>query len=327
MFGAKSWLPNCYPQGQPTDGGACGKSGADTGYNTSDVNNARPLKYGSLKIIDHKMYSNYNSLQVTWNKQAGRLTFLTNYTFGKALGIRGEGGFATGDPTNLRNNYGTLPNNRTHIFNAAYVYEFPTLANASRFVKGLANGWQISGITQYQTGTDLQAVVSANFNYSGFIPAGTTFMGRTITSPVQASSSNVLGTSDITLMPTLTCDPRSGLKANQYINGACFSPFSTPGQQGNYIFPVLTGPGFWNSDLSLFKNFSWGSSENKKLQFRFSGYNFLNHPNRTFIASDPGLSLTFDNSGNAVANGKVPFGYATNKVGHRIMQVMIKFSW
>jgi len=334
LFTNYGWLPDCYPAGNPsTDGGACSKTGADTGYSTSAVTNARPLTagpcvaagncLGTLKIIDHKMYSNYNSLQVTWNKQAGHFTFLSNYTFGKALGIRGENGSAIGDPTVLRNNYGTLPANRTHIFNVAYVYEVPTIHNANRFVKGAANGWQISGITQYQTGVDLQAAVSSNFNFAGFIPAGTTFMGRTITNAIQGSASNVLGSGDLTLMPTLTCDPRQGLKSNQYMNGACFSPWLTPGSQGNYIFPTMTGPGFWNSDVSLFKNFTWGSSENKKLQFRISGYNFLNHPNRTFISNDSGLNLTFNSSGVRNPN----FGYATNTVGHRILQGMIRFSW
>src|SRR5205807_8744266 len=126
-----------------------------------------------------------------------------------------DAAFASGDPTVLKNNYGTLPNNRTHIFNVAYVYEFPKVANASQFVKQLANGWQISGIGQYQTGADLQASVSSNFNYTGFIKAGTTFMGTTLAVPVQAGSQNALGAPDITLMPTLTCDPRSGLKSHQ----------------------------------------------------------------------------------------------------------------
>ncbi len=276
------------------------------------------------------MYSNYNSLQVTWNKQAGHLTFLTNYTFGKALGIRGENGAATGDPTVLRSNYGTLPNNRTHIFNFAYVYEFPTLHNANRFVKGAANGWQVSGLTQYQTGADLQAAVSSNFNYFAYIPAGTTFMGKTLaytdssgTHPysIGASNSTVLGTPDVTLMPTLTCNPHQGLRQNQYINGACFANFATPGVQGNYVWPTLTGPGFFNTDMSLFKNFAFG--ESRKLQFRFSGYNFINHANRTFISGDPGLNLTFDQNG--VLNKA--FGYATNTIGHRIMQGEIKFMW
>jgi hypothetical protein len=320
------WLPNCNPSLIDGSGSSCDHpdNNHTNGYADGQIASARPYSYGTLKIIDHKMYSNYNGLQVTWNKQSGPLTFLTNYTFSKALGIRGEGGSATGDPTVLRNNYGTIPNNRTHIFNVAYVYEFPKVANANGFVKQLANGWQISGIGQYQTGADLQASVSSNFNYTGFIKAGTTFMGTTLAVPIQAGSQNALGAPDITLMPTLTCDPRSGLKAHQYINGACFSPFVTPGQQGNYIFPALTGPGFFNTDVSLFKNFTFGPSENKKLQFRFSGYNFLNHPNRTFLNGDQNLNLSFNSSGTLTNSN---FGYATNTIGHRILQMMVKFSW
>jgi len=330
------WLPNCDPTVINGSGSSCDHPDGNhsSGYATGQTQNARPLQsgpcvtanncLGTVKIIDHKMYSNYNSLQVTWNKQSGPLTFLSNYTFSKALGIRGEGGAASGDPTVLRNNYGTLPNNRTHIFNVAYVYEFPKVANASRLVKNLANGWQISGIAQYQTGADLQASVSSNFGYSAFIPAGTTFMGKTLAVPIQASSSNVIGSPDLTLMPALTCDPRSGLKAHQYINGACFSPFATPGQQGAYIFPSLTGPGFFNTDVSVFKNFTFGPSENRKLQFRFSGYNFLNHPNRTFLNGDQNLNLTFNSTGTLTNSN---FGYATNTIGHRIMQAMVKFSW
>ena len=339
LFSTAGWLPDCdssIPAGQTDAQGkkSCYTTGADTGYTTAAVQNARPLNagpcvaakncLGTLKIIDHKMYSNYNSLQVTWNKQSGRSTFLTNYTFGKALGIRGENGSAVGNPVVLASNYGTLPNNRTHIFNVAYVYEFPTLHNGNRFVKGAANGWQISGLGQYTSGADLQAAVSSNFNYTAYMPAGATFMGQTLLAPLSASSSNVLGTPDITLMPTLTCNPRQGLKANQYINGACFSPFATPGRQGNYIFPTLTGPGFFNTDMSIFKNFTMGASESKKLQFRLSGYNVINHANRSFISGDPGFNLTFNSSG-ALTNPD--FGYANNTVGHRIVQGEVKFMW
>ena len=347
------WLPDCNSGIAPgqTDAqgrGSCAAQGADTGYTTGAINNARPLTsglcvaakncLGTLKIIDHKMYSNYNALQITWNKQAGALTFLSNYTFGKALGIRGENGSATGDPTVLANNYGTLPNNRTQIFNVAYVYAFPTVHSANRFVKGAANGWQISGITTHQSGTDLQASVTSNFGYSAFFQKGASFMGQTLqyTDPttgqvvpytVQASISNVLGTPDLTLMPHLTCDPRKGLGPNQFVNGACFSPFATPGQQGNYIFPTLTGPGFWDSDLSLDKAFTFGPSENRKLELRFSAYNFLNHPNLTFISGDPALNLSFNSAGVRQSPPGVVFGTATNTLGHRIVQGMIRFSF
>ena len=277
---------------------------------------------GTLKLIDHKMYANYNSLQTSWNKQAGNFTFMTNYTYSKALGIRGENGAAIGDPTNLKNSYGTLPNNRKNIFNVAYVYAVPKIAMSNGFAKSMVNGWQVSGIVQYQSGVNLQAAVNTNFNYIGFIPAGTTFMGKTLAVPIQAGNQNAIGSPDITLMPKLTCNPASGLKKNQYINASCFSPTVTPGQQGGYIFPDLTGPGFFNTDMSLFKNFTFG--ESKKLTFRFSGYNFLNHPNRTFLNGDPNLNLTFTSTGGLATPN---FGYALNKTGHRIFQMEAKFAW
>jgi len=154
-------------------------------------------------------------------------------------------------------------------------------------------------------------------------------MGKTLTSAVKADNQIVLGTPDVTLMPKLVCDPSKHLSKNQYVNGNCFAPFATPGVQGDYIFPRLTGPGFFNSDLSLFKNFTWGKSENQKLQFRFSGYNFLNHPVRSFNGSnDPGLSLQFDQNGALIqpATG-VQFGYANYKTGHRIIQGEAKWSF
>jgi hypothetical protein len=273
------------------------------------------------------MYSNYNSMQVSWNKQSGPLTFMTNYTYSKALGIRGENGAGTGDPTNLRHNYGTLPNNRTQIFNIAYVYELPKVHSGNMFLKGAANGWQISGIAQYQTGADLQEAVanSYNFNYSAYIPANTTFMGvNSGSAPIQASASNILGTPDVTLMPVVTCNPRSGLKSNQFLNPNCFASSATPGVQGSYIIPAGSGPGFFNTDLSVFKNFTWGPSETKKLQFRFSGYNFINHPLNTFIKGDPNLNLGFGSDGTL---SSPQFGYATNKTGHRILQGSVKFSF
>lgn len=195
---------------------------------------------------------------------------------------------------------------------------------------GALNGWQVSGVAQYQSGADLQASVSSNFGYSAYIPAGTTFMGKTLAVPILANNQNVLGSPDITLMPRLTCDPSKGLAPHQYINGSCFAPFATPGVQGSYVFPTLVGPGYFDTDLSLQKGFTWGASDSKAIQFRVSGYNFLNHPNYTFINGDPALSLAFDQTGKLVQQGGAtgaPFGTATNKIGHRIMQAMIRFSW
>ena len=70
-----------------------------------------------------------------------------------------------------------------------------------------------------------------------------------------------------------------------------------------------------------------GKSESKKMTFRFSGYNFLNHPNWTFLNGDNALNLQFNSSGNPVNVGGVPFGYVTNKTGHRIVQGELKYTF
>lgn len=294
---------------------------ADNKYNPGNGDPYRPLQnYQSIKVINHLMYSNYNALQASWNKQSGHINFLANYTFSKALGIRGEGGSATGDPTVLRNEYGTLPNDRTHIFNIAYVIEVPRLETSNKILSGVANGWQISGIVQAQSGANLQAAVSSNFGLNSYVPAGTVLPdGTVMTTGAGANGALITGSPDISIQPQLICDPSKNLKSGQFINGACFAP-PTPGHNGPFIMPYIKGPAFVNADISLFKNFK--ISEHKKLQFRVSGYNFLNHPLQSFINGDQNLNLTFDQSG-TLTNKR--FGYADSRIGHRIIQLAAKF--
>jgi Carboxypeptidase regulatory-like domain len=276
--------------------------------------------YQTIKVINHLMYSNYNALQVSWNKQSGKVNWLANYTFSKALGVRGEGGAPSGDPTTLSNNYGVLPNDRTHIFNIAYVIQMPNVPTSMAFVKGVMHGWQASGITQVQSGSNLQGAISNNFGYSGFLPAGTKLPdGTVLTTATGVTNSAITGSPDIAAMPQLICDPRSNLAANQYINGNCFASPS-PGHNGPFIMPYIKGPMFTNSDLSMFKNFNF--SESKKLQFRFSAYNFLNHPLPSFLSGDPNLTASFDASGKLTTPN---FGKAIYTAGHRSVQLALKF--
>ncbi len=69
--------------------------------------------------------------------------------------------------------------------------------------------------------------------------------------------------------------------------------------------------------------------EHKKFQFRFSAYNFMNHPLWSFTGSGPGSSNLFlnfgpDASGNPVQTNK-DFGTAPVKIGNRIIQLALKF--
>ena len=280
--------------------------GADP--NTLNADAFRPLQgFADLYLSTNNGYANYNSLQATWVRTQGRYTINLNYTFGKALGIVN---FA--DQFNLNNNYGVQPSNRTHIFNAAYSVELGNFTH-SRIAGGLINGWQLSGITQWQSGANLTGFSShANFNLNlnTFNIPGTNHV---------VSNVSLLGTPNIQLNPILTCDPAANLGPNQFINPNCFSFPTQIGQNGPTVLPAIYGPAYFNWDLGLFKNFQ--ITESKRLQFRINAYNFLNHPLWSFNGSH--LSLGFDGT-----TGKLntpDFGTVTDKQGRRIIQLAVKF--
>jgi hypothetical protein len=276
--------------------------------NSLTANNFRPMPgYADLGLATNNLYANYNAFQVTWVRTKGRYTINMNYSFGKAMGIINP----ALDSFNLANDYGVQSANRTQIFNAAYSFELGNPIQHMKALEGLVNGWQISGITQLESGPNLSAISGENFgmNLNGATVPGTSFI---------VSNASLLGTPDIQLNPILTCNPASGLAAHQYINPKCFSFPTAIGQNGPSVMPAIYGPAFFNSDLGMFKNFN--IKESKKLQFRFNAYNFLNHPLWSFNGSN--LSLGFNPNGTI----STPlFGTVTEKQGHRVVQAAVKF--
>ena len=244
----------------------------------------------------------------------GRYTINMNYTYGKSMGIVNP----ALDPYNLNNDYGVQPANRKQIFNAAYSVELGSPIKGNKFAGGLINGWQLSGITQVESGANLTG--GANFGISGNIgiPGSTGGTGNTGTE-VQASDVSLLGTSDIAFNPLETCNPTANLAPHQYINPNCFAVPDQIGENGPTVIHPIYGPWYFNSDLGMFKNFN--ISESKKLQFRFNAYNFLNHPLWSFNGNN--LTLGFDGTSGQV--NTPDFGTVTQKQGHRVVQVAAKF--
>jgi hypothetical protein len=281
--------------------------------NNANVDQFRPLRgFQDVNIVTHGLYQNYNSMQVSWSRTSGRYNMLFNYTWGKAMGIVNNG-----DPFNLRNNYGVLPFNRTHIFNAAYSIELGDPVKGNKVLGGALNGWQFSGITQIQSGQNLAAIRNF-FSNDVTINSGYTINVNGVA--VQPNSRSVNGTPNLAWRPIWRCDPGENLGEKQYVNGSCLALPTGPGQNGPNVGTPVYGPAFFNSDLGLFKNFQMG--ESKKLQLRFNAYNFLNHPLWSFIDGSANVKPSFDASG--VMNNPV-FGMVTEKQGRRIIQLAVKF--
>lgn len=327
---------------QNTQGGAgsninlvpAGSMLSATNPGSANSNLYRPLQgYGDLNLATNNLYSNYNALQVTWARHAGAYTVQANYTWQKALGIISP----TVDPFNLTANYGPLPTDRRNLFNFAYSVDLPSRLHANPFVDGALNGWQISGVTQLESGADLTPsgayTSNTSFNLS-YTCVGTTCPQSAAIIPGSVSLQNptgiainnqsILGTSSQQLNPVLTCNPNSHRSGQQYVNGACFAPNLTAGQNGPPMLPATYGPWFFNSDLGVFKNFKM--SESRSLQFRAQAYNFLNHPLWSFPNST-NLTLQFEQNPatQQITQSNTNFGRATEKQGARVMEFESKF--
>jgi hypothetical protein len=259
--------------------------------------------YASIGLVGHLSYSNYNAFIATWQKQSGRFTFTTNYTFSKNLGCRDGQSSNNGSdgnsmyPYDCAHNYGVLSFDHSQIFNAAYVINLPNAVKgkggADRFLGGLTNGWVLSGITQWQSGAPIQPNSSGDLNVAW---------------PANMQPADYLGTNAFAATePLLTCDPRHGLKSGQYFNPSCFAP-PTGGKNGDIIWPYIKGPAFFNSDLAIYKDFTF--KEHHKVEFRMSAFNFLNHALWQFGqggASD--LNLNFSTSAaSSCGNAPAPCG-------------------
>jgi Carboxypeptidase regulatory-like domain len=287
----------------------------------------RPLQsYGDMTIIGHGSYANYNSIQMSLQKQTGPLLLFANYTFGKVLGTRdnysgnGPSDGNTVDPFSLSANYGPLAYDHSQIFNATYIISLPNLVHGNRFAEGLSNGWKISGSTRFQTGAPLQPNTNGNMNAS---------FGNTVIDgqSVGVGTTTWLGSNaaQLILEPLLTCDPRSNLKSGQYFNPSCFTP-PPQGSNGTLVWPYIHGPAFFNSDLSVYKDFK--ITERQRVEFRMSAFNFLNHPLKEFDASGNGdTALSFSQNGALTSQNTntETSGYPAYTVGNRLVTFAVKY--
>jgi hypothetical protein len=324
---------------------------------TANANDFRPIQgYGDINQATNNAYSNYNALQVTWGRHAGRYTMQANYTWQKALGIvlNNANGQSNGsisiNPFDLRSNYGIQPTDRRNLFNYAYSIDLGNPMHAHGVLEGVTGGWQVSGVLQLQSGANITEGggynSSTNYHMSltcvtsdpadpstGHVgtpcpQAGAIIPGSiSVANPtgIAINNQSILGTNAVQLNPIVTCNPNSGLGSHQFVNGNCFAPPTAVGQNGPTLLPVSYGPAYFNWDMALFKNFK--ISESKSVQFRVNGYNFLNHPLWSFPdAGNLTLNFVQDPVKNyAFTQTTTNFGKTTVKQGQRVLEFAVKF--
>jgi len=291
--------------------------------------------YTYLNVPTHTIWADYNALQASWNKQRGSFIYGINYTRSKALGVRGsyDTGYI-GDPVNPHNDYGIVSYDRPQALNANYSYQEGAKFHGNRILGQVINNWEISGITTLMSGPDL-AVSNGDSNFG--LGGGAGYEEGTTQINLPLNSAVWLGSPDYALQPTVICDPSKGLQKNQYVNGTCFG-LPAQGTQGQWNLPDVHGPAYFKSDLSVYKDITLNSRQN--IQFRLSGFNFLNHPITSF--NNANLNSLYLNAGDptgsaftapgpalaalAITNGKT-FGSTSYRNGVRIVELGFKYNF
>ena len=212
--------------------------------------------------------SSYNSLQTKFDKRFSHgLTLLAHYTWSKSLDH--DGGYYAIDP---KNGFGPDDFNRKHVFVLSEVYELPFgrgkqfMSSANRAVDAILGGWQINSNTHWESGLPF----SPSYQQCGQDRDN----GR-CTAIVVGSVDTGGGRNGF-----FTTAPSNCTAAFQAINGngVVCGPYLRPqiGQFGDER-NGLTGPHLFNTDLSVFKNFS--ITEQVKAQIRAEFFNAFNHVN------------------------------------------------
>ena len=245
--------------------------------------------------VDNSQQSDYNSWQTTLTKRYSRnLSGAVHYTWGKSLAPQGgdNGAYYQGDAATSNQNFfnyradrGPAAGDVTHYVSTQWRYELPRL-NDRKYLRPVLGGWQISTIFSAQTGS------AYSVTESSALPASRAdFIGGQVILPDYRTTHQYLNTAAFARVPII---PASGATAR-------------PGNVGN---GALRGPGSWNMDVSLAKNFK--ITERAQFQIRTDSFNALNHTNLTGLVTE-------------ITNAR--FGQLTSTGGARTIQLNGRISW
>jgi hypothetical protein len=244
---------------------------------------------GNITEVASLGESNYKALWITADQRPIRgLQFNASYTLSKSTDFNS----LSNSIVIVQNSYdiaeseGVSDYDARHRFVINVIYDLPFSGNAFK------DGWQLGLITQAQSGNPISIVTNI-----------TTFTGvNNSLRPDLIGDASVIG-SPTQWFNNSVCDPR--------IPGSCTAssvfalPVSPDGvfHFGNLPRNAIIGPGFYNTDFSIIKNFQ--TSATTRLQFRIEAFNLLNRanfgqPNRIAVAGGTAFGV--------ISNTRFPTG-------------------
>ena len=238
--------------------------------------------YSGYQIFANDAYSIYNALQATVSRRWAQSYFQAAYTFSKNIDATSTGNTAFNtaynDQSNINASRGISDFNRPHRLSLSYAYDLPFFQHATGIKKAALGGWQISGVTIFQTGLPFSIYDSS---------AGTAFLGQGSTPLLGASLA-----SGASIGNGLAGGSLKERLASSYLVGTAFqpAPLVDPIDCQGGANPNFCGTGFGdlgrniyhgpfqqNWDVSFLKHFKVG--ERSDIRFAADFFNLWNHTN------------------------------------------------
>ena len=309
---------------------ACTGEGGKTSSNViPNVNTLRPYQgFGEIFALQNVADSSYNALQATIRRTKGPLTLGASYAYSHSIDDSSDRSDST-----FVNSYDLLSNrassnfDQRHLLSVSYIYQLPMnrilrmLNNwrltdegevddsvpeksipmpddSGRLRNALVGGWELSGITVYQSGTPFSIINGGSSTISVLDNAG-------VANGIGAGS-----------YPDVVGDPHA--KAPQGgDNPESFGPIL--GNPDAFVAPrgltfgdagrnFMTNPGRLNFDMSLLKHFTVG--ESGTIEFRAEAFNIFNHTQ--FRIYDPNLGNTGSNVISCYGGPDYSAGYSSS---------------
>jgi carboxypeptidase family protein len=240
--------------------------------------------------LDPLFHSTMNSLQVGVHKQYTRgLAFGAEYQWTRVLGTEN-----LEDPSGAhpQDSYGPIAGITPQVLQVSYSYMLPfgrghaLVGTAGDLTNKFIGGWQISGITDAQTGQPFSVSFTAAGSPIGLVSGRANQVGNPFQSGAIAANPTCTPPAGNTKTKTQWFNPCAFMAPSTYVsNGVTYASYGTSG------YDMLRGPRFQDWDMSLQKNIPWHDHYN--LQLRADSFNVFNHPN----FNTPNANISNSNKG------------------------------
>ena len=248
--------------------------------------------YATIGTYDDGGIADYNGMLISVQRRAKQMNLVANYTLAHCLS-ESETTELTGpsylippavNPNGRRLSYSNCDSDHRQVANVSLILNSPNFAN--HITNILASGWQLATIFTATTGSFFSVTTGADTSQTG------------VGSAFAINPANPFGN-------------RTAFGAQNYLVANTNWTIPATGTFGPQRPLSIVGPGNYELDMSLSRNFSVYHTESQKVQFRWEVFNVPNEA----IFGNPSSAYTSTTFGNITTTARDP----------RIMQLALKY--